>query len=246
MGPDYFAAMDETDTVDEFMEFVVGQPLRFPPGSRHEYSNAGFVVLGAIIEKVTGVSYYDFIREYVAAAAGMPDTDFYRKDADVPNLARGYLPAGGGGGLPPLPEPGGPRRIIQKPMPAPGSEAHAWVDNDNELPVIGNPSGGGYSTAKDLLNFARALTEYRLLGKEMTETVTTGKVDSHIGKYGYGFEDLIEQGRRTIGHSGGAPGVSAIFRILPDDGYVVIVLSNFDRAARLPYEEILRRLPAAT
>jgi len=180
----------------------------------------------------------------IADAAGMSDTDFYRKDTDVPNLARGYLPAGSAGGeLPPLPEPGGPRRIVKMTGPAPDA-AGGWVENDQELPVIGNPSGGGYSTTGDLLKFARALMEHRLLGKEMTETVTTGKVDTHIGKYAYSFEDLIEQGLRTIGHTGGAPGIHAFFRILPDKNFVVIVLSNYDNAARAPYDEILRHLSA--
>jgi len=241
MGPDYFAKADEVDTVDGFMAFVVNRPLRFEPGTKHEYSNAGFVVLGAVIEKVSGESYYDYIRDHIAKPAGMSNTDFYAKTAHTPDLSHGYLSAAGG--LLPQPQGGGKLHTMDKP-PAPSAGSVEWIDNMDKLPIKGNPSGGGYSTVGDMLKFADALLGYKLLGKQTTDLITTGQVDTPIGEYGYGFEELIDRGHRTVGHSGGSPGVNAIFRMFTDNGYTVIVLSNYDEAARAPYEEFVRLMLA--
>lgn len=89
-------------------------------------------------------------------------------------------------------------------------------------------------TAEDMLKFAEALLEGRLLGKTYTDLVMTGKVDTPKGKYACGFEDLSEGGLRAVGHSGGAPGVSAYFCMFPDHGYTVVILSNYEEGARAP------------
>jgi len=248
--PEYMSKMDEVDTVDGFMSFITNQPLRFEPGSRHEYSNAGFVVLGAIIEKISGENYFDYIRNHITEPLGMADTAFYKKIDNVPNLARGYTggTAGGMAGLPPLPPLPPPDGRLHTVNPqsgpvggaSPGDGPIERDDNFNTLPLIGNPSGGAYSTAGDLLKFSSALRGYKLLSQEYTDLIMTGKVASPIGKYGYGFEDLVENGCRAVGHSGGAPGINAVFRILVDHEYTVIVLSNYDEGARPSYNEILR------
>ena len=103
MTPEYHANKDNVLTIPEFMRYVVNQPLRFEPGTAHQYSNGGYILLGAVIESVSGKSYYDYIREHVLEPAGMEHTDFYEKDADTPNLARGYHPAGIPTGLKLLP-----------------------------------------------------------------------------------------------------------------------------------------------
>ena len=95
-------------------------------------------------------------------------------------------------------------------------------------------AGGGDSTVGDLLKFANALKSNVLLSPAMTETVTTGKVETPRGpgeKYGYGFEDARGNGRRVVGHGGGAPGMNGDFSILWDSGYTVVVLANLDPPA---------------
>jgi len=59
-----------------------------------QYSNAGFIVLGAIIEQVVGQSYFDYVREHIYKTAVMPDTDAYELDQPIPNLAIGYTNMG--------------------------------------------------------------------------------------------------------------------------------------------------------
>ena len=90
-------------------------------------------------------------------------------------------------------------------------------------------AGGGDSTLGDLLLFDRALRGHRLLNRELTETVITGKVqpgqNAH-SKYAYGFQDELVAGRRIVGHGGGAPGMNALLDMYLDGGYTVVVLSN--------------------
>jgi CubicO group peptidase (beta-lactamase class C family) len=231
--PEYIAKKDEVENVDGFMAFVRNELPRFEPGSRHAYSNAGFIVLGAVIEKVSGEDYYDYIRSHITEPLGMADTAFYRKVDDVPNLARGYTRG--------MAERSGVSAELST-----RDENAAREDNINFLPLVGSPSGGAYSTARDLLKFSTALRNYSLLSKKYTDLITTGNVSTPFGKYGYGFEDLIENGRRAIGHSGGAPGINALFRILGDDDYTVIILSNYDNGMRMPYSEIIWSLILVT
>jgi CubicO group peptidase (beta-lactamase class C family) len=239
--PAYMADKDTVDTVDGFMRYITSQDLRFEPGTQHQYSNGGFVVLGAIIEKVSGEDYYNYIRRHITEPLGMINTGFYKKIDPIPNLARGYANADGGPQLlPPLPPPGqGRQQKISPPPPMADSNA-VREDNLSTLPLIGNPSGGAYSTVRDMLKFSSALMNHALLSKEYTDALMNGYVNAPRGEYGYGFEVLVENGYRTVGHSGGAPGVSAMFRILVNDDCVVVILSNYDDGARRPYEEIIR------
>jgi hypothetical protein len=93
-------------------------------------------------------------------------------------------------------------------------------------------AGGGESNAADLLRFANALRGYKLLSREMTELITTGKVEEQPGsgpsRYAYGFSDRLANGTRVVGHNGGAPGMNAELSILWNEGCTVIVLANFD------------------
>jgi CubicO group peptidase (beta-lactamase class C family) len=165
-------------------------------------------VLGAIVERASGIAYPDYVHERVFAPAGMSDTDIrvYRP-ADVSGMAHGYE----------LGDSPGPLR-----------------DNSGDV-QIGNPSGGAISTTADLANFARALTGHRLLDPGMTATMTTGKVTIHRpggpaqDEYAYGFEDQRINGIRVIGHNGGTPGYEGQLDIYPDSGTTVVVLTNQDR-----------------
>ena len=215
-NPRYQAAKDRLQTLGDFLPTFADAPLAFQPGERFEYSNAGYIVLGLIVEKVSGESYADYVRRHIYEPAGMTDTAFFPKDQEVPNRAVGYRTLQGPGG-PPL--PGGPR------------------PNTTELGRIGGSAGGGYSTAPDLLKFATALREHRLLSAAMTETVLTGKVPmpASLGRnvrYGYGFGEEKEGGHRVVGHSGGFPGVHGQLDVGLDDGTTLVILSNVD--ARIP------------
>ena len=213
-GPRFFeGGKDQLRTVWDYFRLFQDQPLAFEPGSKWSYSNAGFVVLGAIVERISGDDYFEYVRRHVYAPAGMHDTDAYERDQSVPNLAIGYTNMG----------PTGPE--LGPPQP-----------NTPTLPFKGGPAGGGYSTTGDLARFAEALLANRLLGPEMTQTLMTGKVETGMApdeRYGYGFIEQRVNGVRIVGHGGGAPGINAGLDIYPDLGYGVAVLANVDFGAEV-------------
>jgi D-alanyl-D-alanine carboxypeptidase len=131
-----FVAADKTKvrTLADYLPFFADKPLLFPPGTGNRYSNGGYIVLGLIIEKISGQSYYNFVKQNVFQPAGMKDSDWYALDQQVPNRAEGYTRHGGDA-----------RRSNREMQPARGSSA-----------------GGGYSTAPDLLRFANALAAHKL------------------------------------------------------------------------------------
>lgn len=195
---------DSIKTIKDWFDIFVNEPLLFKPGKKYEYSNAGYVVLGAIIEKISGVDYYTYIREYITMPLGMNNTDFYSKNEIVNNMAEGY--------------------IWNK-----SEKKHQ--NNINDRPFKGFPAGGGYSTIGDLLKFANAIRDFKLINKSITKLFTTRKgriIPIYPLGYAYGFMDSNIGGIRTVGHTGGAKGMCASFDIYWESGYTVIVLSNYD------------------
>ncbi|HYP02170.1 MAG TPA: serine hydrolase domain-containing protein, partial [Pyrinomonadaceae bacterium] len=182
-------------TPSELLPYFAGEPLKFSPGTGWQYSNAGFVVLGLIVEKLSGQTYFDYVRAHIFKPAGMIDTDSYENARETPNLAVGYTRVGADG----RGNPENPRR-----------------PNTSRLPFKGTPAGGGYSTLDDLLKFDRALRSHKLLSAKFTDLITTGKVDAPFGKYAYGFGDSRVNGKRYVGHNGGAPGIAAQFESYTD------------------------------
>ena len=129
------AAKDRFLKPRDLFPVFAGKPLQFEPGTDRRYSNAGYVVLGAIVEAVSGQDYYEYVREHIFRPAGMTDTDSWELDVPVANRAVGYTKNGPRGGA-----PGGGRR-----------------NNLFNTAFKGSPAGGGYSTADDLLKFDTAL-----------------------------------------------------------------------------------------
>ena len=217
-GPRFFGGGKDTlSAVPHYFPLFADCPLAFAPGTRWRYSNAGYVVLGAIIEHVSGRSYFEHVTERVLVPAGMSSTDWPEREQHTPDLAIGYTrgPSRGTGDLPAL----GP-----------------WRENVGTLPSKGGPAGGGYSTVGDLLRFAEALRQERLLGPAMSDLVTAGKVDTDRpgARYAYGFfDERAGSGRRArvVWHGGGAPGINGQFEIYPELGYTVAVLANQDLRA---------------
>jgi CubicO group peptidase (beta-lactamase class C family) len=174
--------------------------------------------LGEIIEKVSGESYYDYVREHVFKPAGMASTDSLPESEAVAGRSVGYMRPDNSG----------------------------WKPNTDTLPWRGTSAGGGYSTVEDLLRFATALESHKLLDAKHTDLLVTGKVDTPQGeKYAYGFMEISEAGMQCFGHGGGAPGMNGNLKICPQSGYVIAVLANMDPpAAERVSEFITSRLPA--
>lgn len=219
-GPEFTAHRSALRNTEDYLRLYGTRALRFEPGARWEYSNYGFMLLGAVIERVSGTSYDARIAAHVHGPAGMTATGAAPEDSLVPGRAVGYT-----------------QQVV------PG----ALVPNTPTLPYRGTPAGGGYSTVGDMARFAAALRGHRLLDSAHTALLLAGKVDAGSGgRYAYGFFDRVVDGRRFVGHSGGAPGMNGDLSFEPRGGYVVVVLSNLDPpAAGRVSAFILDRLPAA-
>ena len=82
--------MGALETNGDYIEIWGPMPLEYEPGTREEYSNFGYTVLGAIVESITGMSYPEYVERYIFEPAGMDDTGFFRTDGIEPNVAVGY------------------------------------------------------------------------------------------------------------------------------------------------------------
>jgi len=216
-GPDFDKNRHELKTLQDYVKLYGNRAPEFPAGSRWQYSNYGFLLLGALIEKVSGQSYYDYVRDHIYKPAGMTGTASEPEEQMVADRSLGYTRFGG----------------------------EALRPNTNTLPYRGTSAGGGYSTVEDLLKFATALQTHKLLNAQYTEMLTTGKADTPMGgKYAYGFQDALINGARCFGHGGGAPGMNGELKICPGPGYVIAVLANMDPpgASRVA-DFITNRLP---
>jgi D-alanyl-D-alanine carboxypeptidase len=125
--------------LQDYLQLFVNEPLQFEPGTRNAYSNAGYIVLGLLVERLSGKNYYTYVRDHILEPAGMSRTGSFAIDSLPPNTAFGYTRGDEGAS-----------------MDAP---LHR---NTNNLPGRGSSAGGGYSTAQDLLKFLRALREQRI------------------------------------------------------------------------------------
>jgi D-alanyl-D-alanine carboxypeptidase len=213
-----FEAMPKTRlrSLRDYLPLFVDQPLRFEPGKGREYSNAGYVVLGLIVEAASGQSYYDYVREKIFTPAGMADTDSFAIDAEVPNRATGYTREG---------QPDSPARSNRELLPARGSSA-----------------GGGYSTAPDLLRFAEALCADRLLSPAYTDWVFGRGEQDPIPDASLPRGRRRDLG---TGWAGGTAGVNAVLDLELGRGYTIVVMANQDPpAAERLAEQIRRQLPA--
>lgn len=217
---DVLAHRNELRTLADYVKRYGKLGLESKPGN-WAYSNYGFILLGVVIEKVTGQSYYDYVQQHIYAPAGMTRTGAPPNDQALPDRAIGYT---------------------KSPSPTESVPTTSWVPNTNWLPYRGTSAGLGYSTVEDLARFARALLSHKLLDRDATALLITGKVrmrrtaaaqdnpDVSFGpgiKYAYGFEDARDaSGNGWVGLSGGYQGMMADFRVYPKSGNVAVTLTN--------------------
>jgi D-alanyl-D-alanine carboxypeptidase len=176
---------------------LAGKRLLFPPGSRYSYSNSNYHALALIIEKVSHVSYGQFVAEGIFRRAGMTNTSDHSSDGPiVPDLARGYALGGVSG--------------------------FENADYLNWSSKTGN--GSLYSTARDLLAFHRALQDNKLLKPTtLMKSYGFGETNRKVGRFWFRRE---RYGHRSVYVNGSSPGYKAYFERFIDDDAAIIVLSN--------------------
>ncbi|MFB4289047.1 serine hydrolase domain-containing protein [Nonomuraea sp. ATR24] len=200
------------------------------PGTLFSYNNAGFVVLGRLIEVLTGQSWSQAVHRRLIAPLGLPATVTLPEQALLHRAAVGHVEAGG---------------TVQ---PAP-----VW-----SLPRALDPAGGLCMSAADLLEFARlhltlglARDGSRLLSTASAEAIRTHQsspppLSGFPASYGLGMELYAWDGRAVIGHHGATIGQTAFLRMVPDTGTAVVLLTNGGAPAALHDELLLPLLAELT
>ncbi|HVP35549.1 MAG TPA: serine hydrolase domain-containing protein [Terriglobales bacterium] len=141
---------DRIRTLSDYLLLFGDKPLLFEPGTNRQYSNGGYIVLGLIIEKVSGQTYFDYVRDHIYKFAGMENTAHFEADVPEENVASGYT-----NNWDENEHPGEPRR-----------------NNIFTRPARGSSAGGGYSTVDDLLKLIVALKEGKLSAPKVSEEIS--------------------------------------------------------------------------
>lgn len=200
MVPELFQQREKFVDPADFMALIARQPMIGEPGGEWNYSNSGYMLLGRIIEKVSGESYAAFIQRRVFAPAGMSASGYDRVDEVVPGLAVGYWRE--------------------------GPFSTAWKADWLKVPYSGGPAGGGYSTNADLVRFSQALRTGKLVKPATLAKMFENPVPAGPGGYAAGFGDRVSHGLHIRGHSGGIEGTDANLAIVWETGATVALTSN--------------------
>lgn len=212
--PDYF----DEEVMDDFEELWINHPMYhirrsrdFLPlfqnehmksklGERFHYNNAGYILLGLVVEQLSGISFTDYIDVHIFNKAGMMDSGYFAFDSLPERTALGYIDYSDG----------------------------TWKTNIYSLPAKGGPDGGAYVTAKDMMKFWDALMNYKLLDEALTNQLLTAHTQVKEGSfYGYGIWIKKKENNIIKYHvMGYDPGVSFHSAYFPNSSFKVVVCSN--------------------
>lgn len=210
-----------TETSDFLPQFAY-KPANFPPGQGCRYCNCGYVLLGLLIEKATGLNYRDYVRQHIFALAGMTQSDFLHKMQVHENVAEGC-----------------------DPILADDGQITGWKKNIYAFPPIGSPDGGAYVTAGDLTRFLHAVQRGQLLSPTLTTAFLTPQVYYRAGKlgqihFGYGLVFYLDETGQVVSYhkEGINVGVSGMMRHFPAQNITVVLLSTLSEGVWEPMGQI--------
>ena len=223
-GPSMFNPdlIDNQTNIKGIVDAFDRKPPAFEPGTKFAYSNMGFVLLGRVIETVTGQDYYDYVQRNVFAPVGATSASF-----------------------PLLPKSG----VAVVPMAYPyepkwDNEGRLYAESQLGKQVRrGSSAGGGVVSALDLIKLSNAMRAGRIVKPETFQLHSSAKPELGSNSYGYGFIAGPYYGRPFVGHNGRALGQCTEFGELRDTPYTIVVLSNLEQDWCRPVaEKILRVL----
>jgi CubicO group peptidase (beta-lactamase class C family) len=200
--PDHLSDVAKPTTTEALIGKIKKSPYDFDPGTKWRYDNSGYTLLGYIVEKVSGQSYGDFLRENFFQPLGMTNTGVYRANPGLPHEALGYSLGTNGFERPFYIDP-------------------SWNGGDSAL----------YSTVEDLYRWNEGIFNCRVLDAASLKAAFIPVVmeASQLNSgYGYGFGWFVGRyrGLRDISHGGAIPGFSSLLLRLPDEKFTVVVLAN--------------------
>lgn len=185
----------------EVVNLTKNDSLEFKPGTNWNYNNTGYVMLGYIIEKVSGKTYAEYVQQNLFTPAGMSHSYYGSESKIISNRVKGYK-----------------------------KEGTVYQNSDYISMTLPYAAGSLISTVEDLWKWNKALYSYRFISKEwLDKAITPFKLpDGKSTHYGYGLSMATIQGSKTIEHSGGIPGFATDAMYLPAEDVFVAVFSNCD------------------
>lgn len=196
--------MYQLRTLKDFLPLFQDHLMNLKVGERFHYNNAGFILLGLIVEQVSGLHFTDYIQTFIFEKAGMIDSGYFEMDALPPRTALGYIDLPNGN----------------------------WKTNIYSLPVKGGSDGGAFVTAGDMAKLWEALITNQLLSETYTQKLLTPYVTAENRYYGYGVwidkkqNDIFKY--HVMGYD---PGVSFHSAFYPENSVTVVVCSNKSEGA---------------
>jgi len=199
----------------DFLPLFQNKSMKFMPGERFDYNDGGYILLGLVIECVTGKSFARYIGEKVIEPAGMKDTGYFATDQLPERTAYAYI----------------------------RNADDTWRTNFFAVPIIGAPDGGAYTTAPDMMNFWKALAEKRLLNEKTTEMLLKDQIatslEAPFTHYGYGvwIEKKDDEVKKYF-VEGYDPGVALRSAVYPKEGKILTIIGNTSEALWPLYREL--------
>lgn len=191
-------------TVDSLIEEFKNIPYDFEPGTRYSYSNSGYILLGYILEKITGNTYAQYINDNIFTKFSLNNSGYDDHIKIIKNRANGY-----------------------------SLEGEEKILSNCEFIDMSIPYAAGslYSTVEDLYNWNNNLFEYKVVGEESVNQMISKHVDAGGGVfYGYGLLtaeiELEGKSRKKIWHGGGINGFLTSNSLFPDDDIQIIMITN--------------------
>lgn len=185
----------------------------------NNYSNAGFVLLGFVIEAVAKMPYKDYLNEHIFKPLKMNDTNIWKLTEIIPNVATGYI----------------------RP-----SNRQDWWKTNYHLNMGSNPAGGAFASPRDLLKFYNGLLNNKLLTKASTELMLSPKVKTGYGEYGYGIAITNKNEKEITGHLGGYYGTRGELMWYKADNYIISILANSDQTDYMDVSHFIKTQLAGT
>ncbi|MBW2936781.1 beta-lactamase family protein [Aureisphaera sp. CAU 1614] len=185
----------------ELVEFFMDEPVDFEPGEQYSYNNSGYVLLGYIIELVSGNTYEDFIETYIFEKLGMKNSRYSSDREVIKNRAYGYH-----------------------------KRTYGYVNKTNISYSIPFSSGALMSTANDMLKWQNAINDNELISEKTKEIIFRNyKLNSgELINYGYGWQLNETEGISTREHGGSIFGYKSMGVYVPDYDVYVVGFSNCD------------------
>ncbi|WP_410769430.1 serine hydrolase domain-containing protein [Fontibacillus sp. BL9] len=189
----------------DFLPMFQNGMMKFSPGERFSYNNAGYILLGLVVEQRTGMEFSEYVEKNIFQSCGMLESGYYRMDQLPERTAIGYI----------------------------DNDDQTWKSNVYSIPIKGGPDGGAFTTVHDLVRFWDALFNHQLLSPQYTHILLTPHIQDNDQTY-YGYGVWISMRDNTILKyyvMGSDPGVIMQSSVYPVSKIHAHIIGNINKGA---------------